>query len=146
MTIFLDTNVLFSALMSQSGAAFELFRLAEKGVVKLMTSDQCLLELQSIQKSVKFLIPLQAFLKQYPLVIFDLSHGGSLQYPRYVFDADDAHVLAGAHQSQSEFLATFNIKDFRTDLIFQDFRIRVMAQGHFLQWLRGIGKYENSFL
>lgn len=140
MKIFLDTNVLFSALISKNGAAFELFRLASKKTIELVTSNQCITELLSIEKNVKFFISSQDFLKTYPLSILHVKKD-SEDYQSYVFDLHDAHVVQGAHKAKVEFLVTFNTKDFKRDLIFQDFQIRVLTQGYFLQWLRMSGKY-----
>lgn len=142
MKLFLDTNVLFSALMSESGAAFELFRLAAKGTIELVTSDQCLIELKRIEEKMKFKMPFQDFLKTHSLSIVTLKLKDSDRYQPYVFDTNDAHVAQGADQSKAEFLVTFNTKDFKRDLLFQDFQLRVLTQGYFLQWLRGVGKYE----
>jgi putative PIN family toxin of toxin-antitoxin system len=139
--VFLDTNVLFSALLSIHGAAFELFRLAKEEKILLMTSDQCVAELKSLEKNVKFLIPIQDFLKAFPIALITLEKKDSDSYLPYVLDLHDAHVAHGAVQSKAQFLITFNTKDFKRDLIFKDFQIRVLTQGYFLQWLRMNGEY-----
>lgn len=141
MIVFLDTNVLFSAQLSEEGAAFEVLGLSQQNVFDAWTSDICLAELESIEHKARPGLRSSAeLLKRFPLSILALQKRED-HFSKYVVDLHDSHVVEGAFRAKADFLITFNTKDFRRDLIFQDFQIRVLTQGYFLQWLRDQGKY-----
>lgn len=141
MKIFLDTNVIFSAAMSDQGAAFEVFRIAKKIPLSLWTSDHCLKELHGIEKKISLEKTIHEFLKRHPLQIVRLKKSKNpLLLRKYVFDRNDQHVVEAAVQVKAEFLITFNTKDFARELLFRDFHLQVLTQGYFLQWLRDTGK------
>ena len=59
----------------------------------------------------------------------------------YVDDVDDAHIVAGAHQTKARFLVSYNLKDYRIDHIKKDFGIIVLTPGLLLQYLRSTMLY-----
>ncbi len=143
MKIFLDTNVLFSAIMSDKGAAFALISLIKKGKICGITSDICLKELKRIEDKLKFKVNVDQFLKSFNIKILKLKEiKPKFEVSFYVKDQDDAHVIQGAIESESEYLVTFNMKDFYADVIYNAFHIKVLTQGMMLQTLRQIGVYE----
>lgn len=59
-----------------------------------------------------------------------------IEYAKYVNDPTDAHIVAGAVNSKSRFLTTYNLKDFKIELIKREFDIIVLSPGTLLQYLR----------
>lgn len=58
------------------------------------------------------------------------------EYLEFVTDSDDAHIIAGAIESEAKFLITYNLRHYKTDLIKQKNGILVMTPALFLQYLR----------
>lgn len=133
--VFFDTNVLFSAMLSQEGAAFELLQRSKQKLCDAYTSDLCLEELKNIEKKANIPMSVIQFLDYFPLSVVSLQKEKKI-FGQYVYDPHDAHVVQGASEAGAQFLITYNIKDFNRDLIFKNLNISVLTQGYFLQWLR----------
>ncbi len=140
ITVFIDSDVVISSLLSQTGAssiviennynhldAFisnfsyeELNRIVDKlGIDKN--------KLEKILKSKLKLIRLSQNKKE----IVN-------KYGNYVYDIEDTHIVVGAVEAKSKFLVTFNTKDYKIDKIYQDFGIKVIIPGELLQYLRNL--------
>lgn len=133
--VFLDTDVLISALLSQKGASFILIN---KTGIKKIISKTIIEELNEVSKrenisKAKGL----AILKKTKKTLLLLSKEKLLKtYSKYVFDEEDSHVVAGAHISKSDFLLTYNIRHYHVVKIKNDLGIKVVRPGDFLQYLR----------
>ncbi len=139
--IFVDSDVAISSLLSQNGAAYfilnkvdlELYisnisiREIKRGVDKLDLDNE---KFQNLLKNRLKTIKLKedkADIKRVKITFKD-----------YVFDNNDAHIVAGAIKSKAKIILTYNIKDFRIDKIAGNFKIVVITPAKFLQYLRSL--------
>ena len=133
--VFLDTDVLISALLSQKGASYKLINDTKfkKIISKTITEETNeVSRRENINKGA-----VRAILKKTKITSLFLSKEKLLKtYSKYVFDEEDSHVVAGAYISKSNFLLTHNIKHYHVIKIKNDLGIKVMRPGDFLQYLR----------
>lgn len=133
--VFLDTDVVISALLSQKGASFILLY---KTRLKRIISKTIVEEVNEVsgrenidKRSVR------TILQKTKIIPLSLRKEKLLKtYSKYVFDEEDSHVVAGAHISKSDFLLTYNIRHYHVVKIKNDFGIKVIRPGEFLQYLR----------
>lgn len=137
--VFVDSDVIISSLISQSGAAFALLYFEEQA--DLYISNFSVSELNKVvnrlhldRESLKDVIDSQ-------FTTVTISLGDKLvktQFAGYVRDPDDAHVVAGAKEANASFLVSYNIRDFDTEKIREDLHITLMTPGLFMQYLRSL--------
>lgn len=134
--IFVDSDVILSSLISNKGAAYFLLNEAdlnlsisksliqelERGVNKLNLDKNQLINL--VRKRLKIV----KFIKK--------SDEIKKEFKNYVFDEDDAHIVAGARKAKAKLILSYNIKDFNTPKLKEDFNIKVQTPAQFLQYLR----------
>lgn len=60
------------------------------------------------------------------------------KYRVYVRDLGDAHIVAGADQSKSRFLLTYNLRHYDVEKVKRELGILVVSPGTFLQYLRSL--------
>ena len=133
--VFLDTDVIISALLSDKGASYKLLNDTKfnKIISKAITEEiNEVSRRENINKEA-----VRAILKKTiitPLFLFKEKLLKS--YSKYVFDEEDSHVVAGAYISKSDFLLTHNLRHYHAVKIRNDLGIKVMRPGDFLQYLR----------
>lgn len=133
--VFLDTDAIISATLSHKGAAFQLMnhKQVEKRISNLTTEE-------AQRTAAKLGIDNKDLQKRLTICTkFDIKTSlKSIRksYGSYVYDATDSHVLCGAVESKSQFLITYNLKDYKIDLIKRKFNIIVTTPGMFLQFVR----------
>lgn len=135
--IFVDSDVVLSALISNKGAANFLLKEAdlnlfisnisidelERGVDKLNLDKLQLTDLiKKRLKIVKFIKIKSSEIKK--------------DFKDYVFDEDDAHIVAGARKAKTKLILSYNTKDFNSLKLKDDFDIAVQTPAQFLQYLR----------
>ena len=138
LTVFLDSDVIISSLISSSGAAHlvinksdidsyisnisqkELNRVADR-----LKIDQ--IKLSNLIRNKLKIVKLEKSLKRI-----------KEEFEEYTFDSDDAHILAGAKASKSSLLISYNVKDYDTEKIKNDLKIIIMTPAKLLQYLRGL--------
>ena len=136
--VFVDSNVVVSALKSSVGAAYAL---GESDVVERIVSNLSEIEILKTVSRLKLddkqmeIILKQKFTKvkvenNLPEVV--------KKFGKYVGDMNDSHVIAGAVISKASYLVTHNLKHFNTEKIKRELDIIVMSPGTFLQYLRSI--------
>lgn len=113
--IVLDTNVLLSALRSQYGASFLLLSLIEDERFRLNLSVALVLEYEDVLKRSE--LNLQLTHQEIDDVIDFLCQNANLREIFYLWrpilrDPKDDFVLELAVESNSDFIVTFNTKDF----------------------------------
>lgn len=137
-TVFVDSDVVVSSLISQSGAAHFLVNNAR---LNLFISDISFKELEivverlglnreSLEETVKKgfkVIKLRKTLTEVKNI-----------YADYVIDINDTHIVAGAVEAKVKFLISYNLKHFKTDKIKTDFDILLTKPATFLQYLRSL--------
>lgn len=133
--VFLDTDVLISALLSQKGASYKLINDTKFKKIISKTITEEINEVSRRENVNKGAV--RAILKKTKIIPLFLSKEKLLKtYSKYVFDEEDSHVVAGAYISKSNFLLTHNIKHYHVVKIKNDLGIKVMRPGDFLQYLR----------
>lgn len=138
-TLFFDSDVLISSLLSSKGAAYLLTRQTKD--IKLCISNISQKELETVvsrliisQDELQLLIE-----KSFDLI--DLTQTLDQikkEFGNYVTDIDDAHIVLGAKEAKARFLITYNIKHYKVEKIKRDFSILIMTPGQFIQYLRSL--------
>lgn len=139
--IFVDSDVAISSLLSSSGAAYFLLNKThlefcisnisikeiKRGVDKLDLDNEKFQNL--LKKKLKTIK-----LKEDKIGIERIK----ITFKDYVFDENDAHIVAGAIKSKAKLILTYNIKDFRVEELAKNFKIIVITPANFLQYLRSL--------
>jgi predicted nucleic acid-binding protein len=136
MRIFIDSDVVISSLISQSGAAYALLHLS---TVSPVISSHSHDELKIVIDRLDIDPTLLENLLSKRCELHTLSEQLSVvrqQYELFVTDANDAHIVAGAHLAGVQFLITYNIKHYKLEKIKNELDIVVLSPARFLQFLR----------
>lgn len=127
MKMFVDSDVVISSLISDKGAAYQLLNLNDNNLIRIISNLS--------QKELKIVMSRLNIDKPLPkLEIINIKD--IKKYSAYSLDPNDAHIIAGADQSKSRFLITYNLRHYKIDKIKQDLDIIVTTPGTFLQYLR----------
>ncbi len=107
--VFVDTSVFFSACYSQTGASFEIFRLALSGSIQLVTSEYVLEETRRnlIKKSPEDLSRFQEFQLLVGFEVATPSKQAILKVAEYT-ELKDAPVVAAAQSAAVDFLVSLD--------------------------------------
>ncbi len=133
--VFLDTDIIISALLSSKGASYILINATKVKKIISNTIIEEVIEVASRENISK--VKTNIILAKVKMSSLYLSKEKLLKkYSKYVFDEEDSHVVAGAHISKSEFLLTHNMRHYGVAKIRNDLGIKVMKPGEFLQYLR----------
>ena len=138
LTVFVDSDVIISSLISKSGA---LYLLLNKTDLKLFISNYSSDELKVVAKRLGIVQKrLDTLIKmRFKAVRLKASLDRiKIEYNDYVKDAGDAHIIAGAVKSGARFLISYNLRDFRTDRIKRDFGLICLKPAQLLQYLRSL--------
>ena len=138
-TLFVDSDVVISSLLSSTGAAYLLVHQAED--IKLYISNLSQKELETVVSRLNLPIHELQLLFKNKLDIIHMkqtTQDAKKEYKEYVTDSNDAHIILGAKEAKVRFLITYNLKDFKIEKIKQNFNILVMTPGQFIQYLRSI--------
>ncbi|MBI2051782.1 hypothetical protein HYT33_03415 [Candidatus Roizmanbacteria bacterium] len=133
--VFIDSDVLISSVLSNKGASNLLIDSSEIEKVISNFSEQEASEVVKRMRLKKELLR-HSIHKCKTIVIKDSISIIKDKYRKYVFDINDAHIVAGAVASKVGFLATYNVKDYKKELIKRDLNIIVSTPGVLLQYLR----------
>ncbi len=136
LKVFVDSDVLISSLISQKGAAYLLLYQTN---LKLFISNFSQKETEGVIN--KLNLPKDKFrdLIKKRLQVVKLSETTKEfkdKYKNYTSDQNDTHIVAGSVLANANFLITYNIRDFKVDIIKSDFRIICLTPAQFLQYLR----------
>lgn len=136
--VFIDSDVFISSLISQTGAANFIIN---EGSLQLFVSNLSIVEINEVTPRLGLeKIGVEVLLKKRfsKITLKDSLSKIKLMYNKYVTDIDDAHIVAGAEKGNVKFLISYNIKDFNTSKIKEDFGILVIRPAQFLQYLRSL--------
>lgn len=136
--IFVDSDVIISSLLSQTGAAYLL--LHQKNL-KLFISNLSRRESEIVADELNISKDKFHDLVKKRVHIVKLNETPKelkIKYKNYVLDSNDAHIVAGSIFAKANFLLSYNIRDFKVDKIKTDFRIICLTPGEFLQYLRSL--------
>ena len=137
--VFIDSDVVISSLLSNSGAANLLIHTKLSNITKYVSNFsveeiELVANRLNIQKGL-----VQKTISGFEKVMLKEDNKEVRnKYKGYVNDKNDAHIVAGAIEAKTKFLITYNIKDFKVDKLKADYNIIVIPPGHFLQYLRGL--------
>ncbi len=136
LKVFLDTSVLFSAVLSQTGGARKLFLLAEAGLLQLVVGPNVLREAEEVvRRKAPASLPLLA----------QLLEAGGLETaiaptPKQVESAQvfvayqpDAHVLAEAIRAKADWFVTHDKEHFLKSKKTIDLNLEIGTPGDLLQ-------------
>lgn len=134
--IFVDSDVIISSLLSQTGAAHLLVN--GKGL-ELLVSDVSYKELRIVADRLNIEKRKLNTLIKSRFKIIELKEKVSQlkkQFLNYVSDPNDAHIMAGAVKAKANFLVTYNMKHFHFERLKQDFNIITLTPAQPVQYLR----------
>lgn len=136
--VFVDSDVIISSIISQSGAAN--FLLNQRNLL-LFSSNYSRQEIKLVAEELGLRSSdiEDTFTKRLKIVVL----GEGLRkikndFADYVYDVNDAHIVAGAVESRVKFLISYNIRHYKTDKIKTDFNIIILTPALFLQYLRSL--------
>lgn len=134
--VYVDSDVIISSLISQTGAASFIFSLKN---INLLASNYSKKETRVVagRLGLKEIKVDDLFEKKLEIVSLDDDLGKIKEkFADYVTDKNDAHVVAGAVKTKAKFLVSYNLRHYKTDKIKTDFDILLMTPAMFLQYLR----------
>lgn len=135
LRVFLDTSALIAGIASGRGAAREVLRLGEAGVIKIYLSEQVLTEADRVF-SAKFpalLGEFRKFLKNLEPVLVDDPTRAEVSSIEGWINADDAPILAAAIKSGADCLITWDRKHFQSRKVTENVQFPIFTPGEFLE-------------
>ena len=135
ITVFVDSDVVISSIISKTGAANLL--LTAKRVQKII-SNLSKKEIMGVAKRMDFKKAETANCIE-KCKIIELNESLATikkKYGNFVHDINDAHIVAGAVGSKARFLITYNVKDYKIEELKRSFNLIVLTPALFLQYLR----------
>jgi len=139
--IFFDTSVYIAALLSSEGAARELIRLAEAGVIRMVVSEEVVTETDRVLAK-KFPELVQENRKLWKELFPEMSPNATddqLKPFSHQLAKGDASILCSAHLAKVSAFVTWNTRDFMVHGVkfLVDFPIVVPADGLklFRKWI-----------
>ena len=136
--VFVDSDVVLSSLISSKGAANFLLNEVD---LELAISNVSLFEIErEIDKLSLDKNQLKSLVKN-RLKFIELKESTKKikeDFKNYIFDEDDAHVVAGAQRAKAKVILSYNLKHFNKQKISEDFGITVLTPSQYLQYLRSL--------
>ena len=141
LKLFFDTNIVMALVMSQSGASYELYRLAleEPGQLQLCISDYVFLEAEEVftrQNKPKYLAQLETIKHQPVWMQTTTTVTEDDKAGEVVNDPDDAVIIAGAKKAKVNALVSFDRKHLHTKTVANYIGAPVVTAGEALQMVR----------
>lgn len=137
--VFLDTSVVFSAVLSGTGGARKLFHLGEAGLLQLLTGPTVLVEADEVvRRKAPASLPLLARLLDAGQVETTLPPlPKQIELARkLVAYVPDARVLAEAIRADVNWFLTHDKEHFLKQISKVDLAFEIGTPGDFLQWLK----------
>lgn len=136
--VFIDTSALIAGILSPTGAAHEVLRLCESGVVKAVMSRQVLVEAdRNLSKLLPAVLPeYRAFLTHLsPLTLEDPSRT-DIEKASTIIHQNDAPILAAAIDAGVDYLVTWNTRHFQKKAVRDYAQFPILTPGEFLEVFR----------
>lgn len=136
--VFFDSDVIISSIISSVGASYQLIN--QKSITPYISSlsyKELLIVTERLRLNKIKLISLikeKITITKIKLNIKQVKN----EFKNYVKDIDDTHIIAGAIESKVKFIISYNLKHFEINKIKEDFKIKIITPGSFLQYLRSI--------
>jgi predicted nucleic acid-binding protein len=136
--IFLDTSVIFAAVLSESGGARVLFRLGEAGMLQLIVGSNVLRECeQVVRRKAPESLPTLAYLLELGMVeISTRSPNAFIERAKAVVAyGPDAYVLAEAMAAEPDWFVTHDKAHFLKPDLSSSLTIRIGTPGDLIKAL-----------
>jgi len=136
--VFLDSSALIAGIASSKGAAREILRLAEIGLIEIIVSRQVVVETDRniTAKLPECLNDFRNYLETLaPMLVADPSQRAILRFSSLI-QRHDAPILAAAVAAQADYLVSWDQKHFMTTGPRALARPKVMNPGEFLHEFR----------
>lgn len=137
--VFVDSDVLISSLISQSGAANMLVQ--QRTDLKLFISNLSVTECIRVANRLGLEEAKLKKLIEDRLNVIDLGKENQdikTGYQKYTYDPNDAHIVAGGDKAKASFLISYNIRHFKADKIKSELGIIILKPANLLQYLRSL--------
>jgi predicted nucleic acid-binding protein len=134
--VFVDSDVIISSLLSQTGAAYVLFHTTRQ-IFYYSNYSRKELAIVCRRLSISEAALDKLMRDTFTLIQIKLSQEKlNRKFSSYVFDKNDAHIMAGAVEAKVRFLITYNLKDYKADTVKEEHGVIIMTPARFLQYLR----------
>jgi predicted nucleic acid-binding protein len=136
--VFLDTSVWVAGIASERGAAREILRLAEAGLVRVVASERVLVELDRViaAKLPEFNQDLRSFIARVHPEVMEDPKRHDLQPYRGLIEEGDVDILAAADLAGVEYLVSWDRRDFLKAAVRDAVKCAVVDPGEYLRSFR----------
>lgn len=136
--VFLDTSALIAGIVSATGAAREVLRLCEAGVVDLMISRQVLVEADRniSEKLPAFVSDFRDWMNRMSPLLVEEPSKKEVVDAAQIIHAKDAPILAAAMNAEADYLISWNNRHFHKPSVIKAVRFKIVTPGEFLQDFR----------
>ena len=137
--VFLDTNVLFAAVLSDTGGSRLILKLGEGGAVSLWVGSQVLLEAETVltRKAARSKASFALLLDQAKVSVGPAPDQTALFQAKAVVDyPPDAHVLGEALVADVDYLVSLDRKHLVGNPRASELPFPIGTPGDFLEWFR----------
>lgn len=138
LRVFVDSDVIISSLLSQTGAAYLLMHDAR---LSRFVSDVSLDELRRVARTLNVHRALLEKLVKTRCERVSLANRRKTRAKSlrgYTTDTNDLHIVTGAKEAKARFLVTYNMKHFLVEKIRDELGIIVLPPAFLLQYLRSL--------
>ncbi len=139
-SVFLDAAVLFSAALSSTGASRELFHLAQKGHVELVTNEIAVIEANRnlASKNPEAVVLFKILIATPIITVFPKPLIAEVEAAAEYTELKDAPIVAGAINANADYLATFDQRHLINPLeVAQKSGLVIATSGDILARIRG---------
>ena len=143
--VFVDSDVVISSLLSDSGAGFLLLNQLSKDIkisVRFFISNVSKKEIRIVGQRLNIdktktdkLIKSNLNIVKIKEPVANLKKN----FKSYTSDPNDTHIVAGAKAAKAKFIISYNIRDFNVEKIGKDLKISTLTPAKFLQYVRSQG-------
>jgi len=138
LKVFLDTSALIAGIASPRGAAREILRLAELGLIDAYLSQQVIVEAdRNVAAKLPELVGVyRSYIKSLsPVLVADPDNAARKKYSSLVHP-NDAPILAAAIASSVDYLVTWDRKHFISSKLGVPGKLHIVTPGEFLREFR----------
>lgn len=137
--VFIDTSALIAGIVSTTGAAREVLRLCEAGIVEALVSRQVLVEAdRNLSEKLPSLVEeFRDFMRQMAPVLLNDPSPGEVRRASRVIHYKDAPILAAAIRADIDCLVTWNTRHFKKRDVTEAVRFKIVTPGEFLAEFKG---------
>ncbi len=142
--VFLDSSVLISGVISQTGASSAILDLGEAAEIVIVLSQGVLVETDRVfeRKFPALIGEFRRFIKNLSPVITEDPNPQEIRDAENIIDKDDALILAAAKKADIRYLVSLDTKHFHLDKVRQYLKCPIVTPSEFLREFRSIFEKE----